>query len=75
MHVLATGAGQLGETAAGKLDGPAIREGYYKVGKYEGLIKTYDKPFTATVHDAVTADDYVWAQFIDNRILPVGMVN
>ena len=27
-----------------------------------------------TVHDAVTANDYVWAQFIDNRILPVGMV-
>jgi branched-subunit amino acid ABC-type transport system permease component len=25
------------------------------------------------VHDAIAADDYVWAQFIDNRILPVGM--
>ena len=29
------------------------------------------KPFTAQVHDAVTESDYVWAQFIDNRILPV----
>ena len=59
--------------AAGKLDGPAIRDGYYKIGKYEGLIKTYNKPFTPEVHDAVTENDYVWTQFIDNQILPVGM--
>jgi len=59
--------------AAGKLDGPAIREGYYKIGKYDGLIKTYNKPFTADNHDAVTENDYVWTQFIDNQILPVGM--
>ena len=59
-------------TAANSTDGDAVRQGFYKIGRYEGLIKTYDKPFTPTVHDAVTADDYVWAQFIDNRILPVG---
>jgi branched-chain amino acid transport system substrate-binding protein len=59
--------------AAGKLDGPAIREGYYRIGKYEGLIKTYNKPFTAESHDAVNENDYVWTQFIDNQILPVGM--
>jgi branched-chain amino acid transport system substrate-binding protein len=58
--------------AAGSTDGDAVRQGFYKIGRYEGLIKTYDKPFTPTVHDAVTADDYVWAQFIDNRIVPVG---
>jgi branched-chain amino acid transport system substrate-binding protein len=59
--------------AAGKLDGPAVRDGYYKIGRYEGLIKTYNKPFTPEVHDAVTENDYVWTQFIDNQILPVGM--
>lgn len=58
-------------TAAGSTDGDAVRQGFYKIGRYEGLIKTYDKPFTAQVHDAVTENDYVWAQFIDNRILPV----
>lgn len=58
--------------AAGSTEGDAVRQGFYKIGRYEGLIKTYDKPFTPTVHDAVTADDYVWAQFIDNRILPAG---
>jgi branched-chain amino acid transport system substrate-binding protein len=59
--------------AAGKLDGTAIRDGYYKIGKYDGLIKTYNKPFTTDNHDAVNENDYVWTQFIDNQILPVGM--
>jgi branched-chain amino acid transport system substrate-binding protein len=59
--------------AAGKLDGTAIRDGYYKIGKYDGLIKTYSKPFTPEVHDAVNENDYVWTQFIDNQIIPVGM--
>lgn len=59
--------------AAGSTKGDDIRQGYYKIEKYEGLIKTYVKPFSAEVHDAVQADDYVWAQFIDNRIVPVGL--
>jgi len=58
---------------AGSTNGDAIREGFYKIDRYEGLIKTYVKPFSPTVHDALQADDYVWAQFIDNKILPVGM--
>ncbi len=57
--------------AAGSTDGDAIRQGFYKIDRYEGLIKTYVKPFSPGVHDALTADDYVWAQFIDNRIVPV----
>ena len=61
--------------AAGSTDGDAVRQGYYKIERYEGLIKTYVKPFTPTQHDALAADDYVWAQFIDNRILPVGLTN
>jgi len=60
---------------AGSTDGDAIRQGFYKVNRVEGLIKTYSKPFSPTMHDAVTADDYVWAQFIDNRIVPVGSAN
>jgi branched-chain amino acid transport system substrate-binding protein len=58
---------------AGKLDGPAIREGYYKIGSYSGLIKNYSKPFNPQNHDAVNENDYVWTQFIDHQILPVGM--
>src|SRR6476661_9236666 len=59
--------------AAGSTDGRKVRDGYYKIGRYEGLIKNYDKPFTPENHDALTENDYVWAQFIDNQILPVGM--
>jgi branched-chain amino acid transport system substrate-binding protein len=58
---------------AGKVDGPAIREGFYQIGTYNGLIKTYNKPFSPGNHDAVNENDYVWTQFIDNQILPVGM--
>lgn len=59
--------------AAGSIDGDAVRQGFYRIGSYQGLIKTYDKPFSPAVHDAVASTDYVWAQFIDNRILPVGL--
>ena len=58
---------------AGSTEGRNVRDGYYKIGKYEGLIKTYNKPFTPEVHDAVNENDYVWTQFIDNQSLPVGM--
>jgi branched-chain amino acid transport system substrate-binding protein len=59
---------------AGSTDGPKIREGFFKIGSYDGLIKTYNKPFSPIVHDAITENDYVWTQFVDNKILPVGMV-
>ncbi len=61
--------------AAGSTKPDDVRQGFYKIERYEGLIKTYVKPFAENRHDAVGAPDYVWAQFIDNRILPVGMTN
>ncbi|MDM0043516.1 ABC transporter substrate-binding protein [Variovorax dokdonensis] len=61
--------------AAGSTEGDAVRQGFYKIGRYEGLIKTYDKPFTPDQHDALGPNDYVWAQFIDNRIVPVATAN
>jgi branched-chain amino acid transport system substrate-binding protein len=70
MHLAA-----LAITAAGSTDGDAVRQGFYKIDKYEGLIKTYSKPFTPQQHDGLGAGDYVWAQFIDNSILPVGLKN
>ena len=58
---------------AGSTAGPAVREGFYKIDRYEGLIKTFVKPFSPANHDAVNENDYVWTHFIDNQILPVGM--
>jgi branched-chain amino acid transport system substrate-binding protein len=60
-------------TKAGSTDGDAVRQGFYKIDRYEGLIKTYVKPFSPEVHDALNEHDYVWAHFNDNRILPVGL--
>jgi branched-chain amino acid transport system substrate-binding protein len=58
---------------AGSTEGTKVRDGYYKIERYEGLIKTYVKPFTPQNHDALSENDYVWAQFVDNRIVPVRM--
>ena len=58
---------------AGSTDGTKIREGFYAIGSHEGLIKRYSKPFSPDNHDAINENDYVWTQFIDNQILPVGM--
>ena len=68
MHLVA-----LAIKAAGTTEGPKLREGFYKIGTYDGLIKTYNQPFTPANHDAINENDYVWTQFIDNEILPVGM--
>jgi branched-chain amino acid transport system substrate-binding protein len=58
---------------AGSTDGPKVREGFYKIASYDGLIKNYKNPFTPGNHDAINENDYVWTQFINNEILPVGM--
>jgi branched-chain amino acid transport system substrate-binding protein len=60
---------------AGSTDGDKIREGFYKITAYDGLIKSYATPFAPGKHDAITENDYVWTQFVDNQILPVGMKN
>jgi len=58
---------------AGSTNSDAIREGFYKIDSYDGLIKKYIKPFSPEVHDAINENDYVWTQFIDNQIIPVAM--
>ena len=58
--------------AAGATDGPKVREAMYKVGRYEGLIKTYDPAFTADNHDALNENDYVMVRYTDKgEIVPV----
>ncbi len=56
---------------AGSTGGDAIRQGFYKIDKYDGLIKSYVKPFTPENHDALGENDYVWTRFIGDSILPV----
>ncbi len=56
---------------AGSTEGEEIREAFLNLPQYEGLIKTYDNPFTADNHDALTEDDYIMVRWLGNRIVPV----
>src|SRR6478735_8097948 len=56
---------------AGSTEGPKIRQGFYGIDKYEGLIKTYQKPFTPTNQDALAASDYLFTYFKGDEILPL----
>ena len=56
---------------ADSTEGPKIREAFYAIDKYDGLIKTYNKPFTPTNHDALTSDDYIFTYFKEGQILPL----
>jgi len=56
---------------AKSIEGPKVRTAMYEIDKYEGLIKTYNKPFTPKNHDALGADDYIFTHFKDGEILPL----
>jgi len=56
---------------AGSTEGPKIREAFYAIDKYDGLIKTYAKPFTAQNHDALSSSDYIFTYFKEGEILPL----
>jgi len=57
--------------AAGSTEGPKVRDGFYKIGTYPGLIKTYETPFAPGQHDALGPKDYVFTRFKDGEIVAV----
>jgi branched-chain amino acid transport system substrate-binding protein len=66
MHLVALAIEQAGSTDADK-----IREALENLKTpYEGLIKTYTKPFTAENHDALGPDDYIMVRYEGNKIVP-----
>lgn len=66
MHLLARAIEQAGST-----DGDAIRQALEDPdGEYEGLIKTYVKPFSPDDHDALTPDDYIMVHYDGDQIVP-----
>lgn len=66
MHLLAMAIDKAGGT-----DGDAIRKALESIDRYEGLIKTYVKPFTPDNHDALNEDDYIMVRFEGDKIAPV----
>jgi branched-chain amino acid transport system substrate-binding protein len=66
MHLVA-----LALDTAASTDGPTLREAFYALPTYEGLIKTYEQPFTADNHDALNEDDYILVQWQGSDIVPL----
>src|SRR6187455_2010492 len=66
LHLMALAIAQAGST-----EGPKIRQALYNIDKYDGLIKTYAKPFTTTNHDALSSSDYIFTYFKGDEILPL----
>jgi branched-chain amino acid transport system substrate-binding protein len=56
---------------AGSTDGPRIREAFYEIDKYDGLIKSYSKPFSKENQDALSPSDYLFTYFKGDEILPL----
>jgi len=56
---------------AGSVEGPKVRQGFYAIDTYEGLIKTYKQPFTAANHDALGSPDYLFTRFVEGEIVPL----
>jgi branched-chain amino acid transport system substrate-binding protein len=66
MHLLVKAIAQAGST-----EGDKIRDALENLsGKYEGLIKTYDHPFSKTEHDALGPGDYIMVRYEGEKIVP-----
>jgi len=56
---------------AGTTDGRQVRAALEDLqAPVQGLLKTYDKPFSQDKHEALTAQDYVWIRWQDGRLPP-----
>jgi len=56
---------------ANSTDGSAIRVALENLNTpVQGLLKTYNKPFSKTNHEALTAKDFVWVHWKDGRLVP-----
>src|SRR5262245_15971043 len=66
MHLLGLAVAQAGST-----DGDKVRLALENLEtKYEGLIKTYERPFSKTEHDALGPSDYIMVHYEGEKIVP-----
>jgi branched-chain amino acid transport system substrate-binding protein len=56
---------------AGAPDGEKLREGFLGIDSYQGLIKSYTKPFTDDNHDALNENDYIMVRYNGDQIEPI----
>lgn len=66
MHLVARAMEQAGST-----DGDKVRVALENLkNPYQGLIKTYNQPFSADNHDALSPDDYIMVRYDGDKIVP-----
>ena len=66
MHLIA-----LALEKAGSTEGEQIRQGLYAIDTYQGLIKTYTRPFSPENHDALNEHDYLMVHYAGEQIEPI----
>lgn len=54
---------------AGTTERAAVRDALERVGPYDGLVKHWDQPFTATRHEALSSDDLLMAHYDTSGVL------
>jgi branched-chain amino acid transport system substrate-binding protein len=56
---------------ANSTEGSKIREALENLQTpYHGMMKSYDKPFSKTEHEALRSKDYKWTHWQDGKLLP-----
>lgn len=56
---------------ANSVDGSAVRVALEDLkAPVQGVLKTYDKPFSKANHEALTAKDLVWIRWKDGKLMP-----
>jgi branched-chain amino acid transport system substrate-binding protein len=66
MHLLA-----LAIEKAKSADGDAIRKSLEEIESYNGLIKSYKKPFGPDDHEGLAPEDYIMVRYEGGKVIPV----
>jgi len=68
-HLLAMAINEAGST-----DRVAIQKAMQSIGTYEGVIRTYNQPFSDTNHDALTAEQVLFVRLqADGALFPISV--
>lgn len=57
---------------AGGTDGPKMQAALESLGTYDGLLKSYTNPFSASRHEALDPDDYSMTVWKGSRLELIG---
>ncbi|MBF0094293.1 MAG: ABC transporter substrate-binding protein, partial [Alphaproteobacteria bacterium] len=61
---------------AGTTDRSTVRDALEKVENYHGLIRTFERPFTAERHEALGSEDLLMARYrADGALVPIDSIN